>query len=154
MVTGGHFGGGFSGNNLHLTLSPQLGYRITRGLEVGLRLGYNLNYVFDYYYGNYSIHHVALGAYANYEIIKGVYLHLEDEETCRLTFEGFASNPGVPNWYNSFFVGAGYRDYITDTAFAYISLLYNLSWDHSYNGELNSPYSSPIVFRVGYCIGL
>lgn len=154
IVTGGHFSGGFSGNYLHFTLSPQLGYRLTRGLEMGVRLGYNFNYVFDSYYGNYSIHLVGLGAYANYEIVKGIYLHLEDEETCRLTFDGFASNPGTPQWYNSFFIGIGYRDYITETSYAYISLLYNLRWDYGYNGELKSPYSRPIVIRLGYCFGL
>ena len=46
IVTGGHFGGGFSGNCLHLTLSPQVGYRLTQGLEAGIRLGYSFNYVF------------------------------------------------------------------------------------------------------------
>lgn len=154
IVTGGHFGGGFAGNCLHLTISPQIGYRLLPGFEVGTRLGYSFNYVFDSYYGNHSIHHVAFGAYLNYEVLRGVYLHLEDEELCRLTFQGFASNPGKTYWYNSFFVGAGYRDYITDTSFAYISLLYNLRWDYGQVGELSSPYSSPVVIRVGYCIGL
>jgi hypothetical protein len=131
-----------------------IGYRLLPGFEVGTRLGYSFNYVFDSYYGNHSIHHVAFGAYLNYEVLRGVYLHLEDEELCRLTFQGFASNPGKTYWYNSFFVGAGYRDYITDTSFAYISLLYNLRWDYGQVGELSSPYSSPVVIRVGYCIGL
>lgn len=153
FVTGGHFGGGFAGNHLHFTISPQFGYRLSRGFEVGVRLGYNLNYVFDSYYGNHSIHHVALGAYANYEVVKGIFFHLEDEEICQLVFDGFLSNPGKPQWYNSVFVGIGYRDYLTDTSYAYISLLYNLSWDYGYNGEQTSPYSTPIVLRLGYCFG-
>ena len=154
IVVGGHFGGGFAGNYIHLSVSPQLGYRLTKSLEVGIRLGYNLNYVFDNYYGNYSIHHVALGTYANYEVVKSLYLHVEEEETCRLTFDGFASNPSKPLWYNSFFVGAGYRDYFSGTSFAYIALLYNLLWDYGLNGEVNSPYSRPLVIRIGYCFGL
>ena len=153
IVTGGNFGIDFWGRSFCLSVAPQIGYRLTRGLEAGVRLGYNLNYFFDNYYGNYSIHHLSAGAYINYEIIKGLYFHLEDEETCRLTFDGLVSNGSEPRWFNSLFVGAGYREYVSETAFAYISALYNLRWDYSVGGEVSSPYSRPLVVRVGYCFG-
>lgn len=152
FVTGGNFGIDFWGRNLFVSVSPQIGYRLTRGLEAGVRLGYDLNYCFDSYYGNYSIHHLSAGAYVNYEIIRGLYLHVEDEETCRLTFEGLASNGSGPRFYNSLFVGAGYRQYSSERAFAYVSFLYNLRWNYS-TGEVSSPYSRPWIVRVGYCFG-
>lgn len=152
IVTGGNFGFDIWGNTLYFSVSPQIGYRLTRGLEAGVRLGYDLNYTFDRYYGNWSVHHISAGAYINYEIIKGIYVHLEDEETCRLVFDGLVSNGSGPRWYNSLFVGAGYRQYISETGYAYITLLYNLRWDYSV-GEVNSPYSRPLMVRVGYCFG-
>ena len=154
IVTGGNFGLDFYGRSFYLGVSPQVGYRLTPGLEAGVRLGYSLHYYFDSYYGNYSVHHLSAGVYVNYEVIKGLYIHLEDEESCRLVYEGLASNGSDPRYYNSLFVGAGYREYFSEKAYAYISLLYNMRWNYSANGEVNSPYSRPLIVRVGYCVGL
>jgi len=153
VVTGGNFGLNIYGRSLYLALAPQIGYRLTPELEVGVRLGYNLNYYFGSSYGNYSVHHLFGGVYANYEVIKGLYLHVEDEEACRLTYEGLASNGSTPRWYNSLFLGAGYRQYVTDTSFVYISALYNVRWYYDSNGEVSSPYGRPLIFRMGYCFG-
>lgn len=151
IVTGGNFGFNIWGDGLYLSVSPLVGYRLTPALEMGVRFGYDLNYYFGSYYGKYSVHHLSAGAYANYEVIRGLYLHLEDEQTCRLSFaEGSDSGP---RWYNSLFVGAGYRQYVSERAFVYISALYNLRWNYSNTGEVDSPYSRPLVLRMGYCIG-
>jgi len=150
IVTGGDFGLSFYGNSLYFNVSPQIGYRLTPSLEVGLRLGYNLNFHFDTGYGKYSIHHLFGGVYANYEVIKGLYLHVEDEEACR--FSKYFSDDKM-QWYNSLFAGAGYRQYVTEQSFVFISVLYNLSWKLGVNGEVNSPYASPLLVRAGYCIG-
>lgn len=152
-VVGGHVSGGASGNCIYFTLSPQIGYRLSKGLEAGVRLGYSLQYYFDSYYGNCSVHHFSAGLYANYEIYRGIYLHVEDEESCLMTSEGFFSNPTAPQWYNSLFIGGGYRQYFSTTAYAYVSLLYNLSWDYTSDGWVNSPYSRPLLYRMGYCYG-
>lgn len=154
VVVGGDFGLGFYGNNFYFGIAPQAGYRLTRSLEVGVRLGYDLNYYYgNYYYGSYFCHYFSGSAYANFEVFKGIYLHVEDEELCLLV-RGQAINPTAPRWYNSLFVGGGYRHYASPTSYAYYSILYNLSWDYGYNGSQSSPYASPFVVRVGYCIGL
>lgn len=150
VVVGGDFGAGFYGNSFHLGVAPQAGFRLTRSLELGVRLGYDLNYFHDYYYGGYYCHYFSGALYANYEIFRGIYVHAEDEEMCEL-IRGSAVNPIAPSWYNSIFVGAGYRQYFSPTGFVYYAILYNLSWDYSYNGYINSPYASPFVIRVGYC---
>ena len=44
IVVGGNVGAGYYGNALSVSLSPQVGYRLTRSLEVGTRLGYQMTY--------------------------------------------------------------------------------------------------------------
>ena len=154
VVVGGDLGLGLYGNSFYFGVAPQAGYRLTRSLEVGVRLGYDLYYHWrDYYYGNYFCHYFSGSAYANYEIYKGIYLHVEDEEMCSLT-RGKALNPTAPRWYNSVFVGAGYRQYASAKDFVFYSILYNLSWDYGYGGNYDSPYASPFVIRMGYCFAL
>lgn len=153
LVTGGNFGAGMYGNNLYLSLAPQLGFRMTEGLEVGIRAIYNLNYYFDRYYGDMAMHHFGAAAYANYEIYRGLYVHAEDEQLCRINTNGLIYDSSKPRWYNSLFLGAGYRQYVTPRSFAYFVFLYNVNWEYTYNGEWESPYASPIVYRIGYCFG-
>ncbi len=152
IVVGGNADLGYAYNCFYFGVSPQVGYRLTRSLEVGARLGYDLNFYADYYYGSYFCHYFSGAVYANYEIFRGLYIHAEDEEMCAL-IRGKAVNPTAPRWYNSVFVGAGYRQYFSATSFVYYSILYNLSWDYGYNSS-GSPYSNPFVIRVGFCKGL
>lgn len=146
-VFGGNITGGATGNYLHVGVAPQFGLRLTRSLELGTRLGYDLYFYHDYYYGRYFCHYVSGALYANYDIISGIYLHAEDEEMC-LFVSGKDVNANAPRWYNSVFVGAGYRQYAYDGSYVYYALLYNLSWD-GFSG--NSPYANPFVIRMGYC---
>ena len=151
FVTGGNIGAGYSGRTLYFSIAPQLGYRITKDLEVGARLGYNMNFYHDYYgyYGSYFCHFFNASLYANYEIFSGLYIHVEDEEVCSIV-RGENINPTPAQWYNSILVGGGYRQYFSPTGYVYYSLLYDLSFDYIY-GE--SPYVSPFIVRVGYCVG-
>lgn len=152
MVVGGIFTAGYSYNCLNLGIAPQFGYRLTRGLEVGARLGYDFSHYFrDPYYGNYNCHFFSGAIYANFEVFRGFYIHVEDEESCMLV-RGNNMDPTLPTWYNSAFVGVGYRQYTSDGSFVYFAFLYNLSWDYGNSG--NSPYVNPYVIRVGYCVAL
>ena len=150
IVVGGNADLGLSGRCFYVGVAPQAGYRLTRSLETGVRLGYDLDYYWEYY-GNYFYHHFSGAVYANYEIYSGLYLQVEDEEMCLLV-RGTDLGNLTPEWYNSVFIGGGYRQYFSETSFAYYSLMYNLSWDYSFNGV--SPYASPFVIRVGFCKGL
>ena len=154
VVLGSNFGLGIYGNRFYVGLAPQAGYRLTRSLEVGVRLGYDLNYYYgNAYYGSYFCHYFSGAAYANLEIFRGLYIHAEDEEMCLLV-RGQAIDPSAPRWYNSVFVGVGYRQYTYSSSFAFVSLLYNLSWDNGYVTNNASPYISPFIVRVGYCVAL
>lgn len=151
LVVGGDADLGFAGSCFYVGVSPQLGFRLTRNLEIGVRLGYDLEYYYGYY-GNSFYHYFSGATYVNYEIFSGIYLHVEDEELCSLVSVVDASSIAT-RWYNSVFVGAGYRQYFNDTWFSYYSVLYNLSWNNGFAGG-ESPYASPLVIRVGFCKGI
>lgn len=148
VVVGADVGAGMYGDCFYVGIAPQAGYRLTRSLELGVRLGYELNHYNDYYYGSYNCQYFSGSAYTNLEIYRGLYLHAEDEELCML-IRGNAVNPNAPSWYNSVFVGVGYRQYSFDSSYIYYAFLYNLSWDYA-----NSPYASPYVIRAGVCFAL
>lgn len=150
-VVGGIFAAGYSSGCLHVGAAPQFAYRLTRSLEIGVRVGYDLyHYYASPYYGSYNSHFFSGAVYANYEIFHGIYVHVEDEESCMFV-RGQALNPSTPTWYNSAFVGGGYRQYTSEASFVYFAFLYNLSWSYAHPGD--SPYVNPYVIRMGYCFG-
>lgn len=149
MVYGGNFGFGMSGNYLSLSVAPQVGYRIFSPWEVGVRGIYDLTCFFDRIYGNSYGHYFGVAPYTNCQVYKGLFLHVEDEVMygmSRWNHETISSN-----WFNSIFVGGGYRQYTAQGSFAYIMVLYNLSWGTFQLDALDTPYASPIALRVGYC---
>ena len=151
MVAGGIFNAGYSSGCLHIGLAPKFGYRLTRSLELGVRVGYDLLHYSDSpYYGRYNSHFLSGSIYANVEVYRGIYLQVEDEESCMFV-RGQALNPSTPTWYNSAFAGGGYRQYIRDNSYVYFTFLYNLSW--SYAHPESTPYVNPFVLRLGYCVG-
>lgn len=152
IVLGGNLGAGYSGHTLYFSIAPQVGYRLTKNLEVGTRLGYSLNYYNNYYsaYGRYFAHFFSGALYANYEIFAGIYAHVEDEAVLCLV-NGSAITSSTTRWYNSVLVGGGYRQYASSNSFVFYSLLYDLSYDYVYD---DSPYTSPFVVRVGFCYAI
>lgn len=151
IVLGGDIGASYYGRHLYFSLAPQVGYRLTRNLEVGTRLGYSLNYYYDYgAYGSFFNHYFSGALYANYEIFAGIYAHVEDEEVCRLV-SGPAITSASTQWYNSLLAGIGYRQYNSSRSFVFYSLLYDISYDYVTD---DNPYISPFVVRVGACFAL
>ena len=149
MVYGGNFGIGMSGNYLNLSVAPQVGYRIFSPWEVGVRGIYTLQCYFDRYYGSEYGHYFGAAPYTNVEIYKGLFLHAEDEVLYGIT--RWNHSTVASKWYNTLFVGGGYRQYAKDGSFVYFMVLYNLSWGFIETGEWGTPYASPISLRVGYC---
>ena len=153
-VLGGNFGFGLSGRNFSLTVAPQVGYRVHNAVELGGRLSYSLSAYFDAQYGNSSLHCFGFGPYATVQIFKGLSFHVEDEVLYCLQRFNHQTVSERNKWYNSVFVGGGYKSYTSDNSFVFFLLLYNLSWDYQELHQNGSPYSSPMQIRVGYCIGL
>jgi len=149
MIYGGNFGFGMTGNYLSLSLAPQVGYRVFNPWEVGVRGIYSLQAYFDRYYGNQYAHYFGVAPYTNVQVYKGLFLHVEDE--VMYGFSRWNHETSVGQWFNSVFVGGGYRQYTYSGSFAYFLVLYNLSWGLIPNGSWDTPYNSPLELRVGYC---
>ena len=149
MIYGGNFGFGMSGNHLSLSIAPQVGYRIFNPWEIGLRGTYQLQCYFDRYNGNEYFHYFGMAPYTNVQVYKGLFLHVEDE--IMYGFSRWNHQSSVGRWFNSIFVGGGYRQYSYRGSYAYFMVLYNLSWGMVQSNSWDTPYSSPIQIRVGYC---
>lgn len=153
-ILGGNLGFGLSGRNFSFTIAPQVGYRVRNAFEFGGRFSYSLSAYFDAKYGNSSLHCFGLGPYATVQIYKGLSLHVEDEVLYCLERYNHQTISPKDKWYNSVFVGGGYKSYFSDNALAFILVLYNLSWDYQELHQNGSPYSSPLQIRIGCCFGL
>ena len=149
MVYGGNFGFGMNGNSLSLSIAPQIGYRIFNPWELGIRGIYDLDCYFNRTYGNSYGHYFGVAPYTNVEVFRGLFLHVEDEILYGI--RRFNHETLSNKWYNSVFVGGGYRQYTYSGSFAYIMVLYNLSWSVLPSSNWETPYGSPIRLRVGYC---
>lgn len=153
-VVGGNLGLGLNGRNFSFTVAPQIGYRIINAVEVGVRGTYSLSVNFDPYYGNSSLNCFGAGPYATIQVYKGLCLHAEDEMLYCLQRYNHQTVSLQNSWYNSVMVGGGYRSYYGNNSYAFLLILYNLSWDHQEIYQGGSPYISPLQLRVGYCFGL
>lgn len=150
MVYGGNFGFGMSGNYLSLSIAPQVGYRIFSPWEVGVRTIYDLSCWLYKNQPNEYVHFLGVGAYTNVQVYKGLFLHVEDE--VMYGFSRYDHGTYGSQWYNTVFVGGGYRQYSSDNSFFYVMVLYNLSWSVFQSSVWGTPYDTPIALRVGYCL--
>lgn len=149
MIYGGNFGFGMSGNYLNLSIAPQVGYRIFNPWEIGVRGIYNLQCYFDRVYGNEYAHYFGVAPYTNFQVFRGLFLHVEDE--MMYGFSRWNHETVKGKWYNTVFVGGGYRQYSYTGSFVYFMVLYNLSWGLIPAGAWETPYAAPFEIRVGYC---
>lgn len=149
MIYGGNFGFGMYGNNLSFSIAPQVGYRIFNPWEVGVRTIYDLTCYFDRTYGNSYGHYFGVAPYTSFQFYKGLFVHVEDE--VMYGFSRWNHETVSRQWFNSIFVGGGYRQYSYSGSYMYLMVLYNLSWGSFNVGGLDTPYASPLTLRVGYC---
>lgn len=134
-------GGGFSGGNqfTSISLSPLVGYKITEEFSAGVQITYQFTKLGDFTASNYGGGPFGLYAfsdkifaYSQFEYLNVQPLLVGGGKADRLDF-------------TSFFVGLGYNEPIGRNVAFQIIGLYNLM----YGDGTNSPYNSPIQFRVG-----
>lgn len=154
FIAGGNVDFGLSGNYLHASIAPQFGYRVIHAVELGVRGSYTLECQWDRVYGTWSDHYFGAAAYTSIEVYRGLFAHGEYEKLYCLSRSNHQSNPSYNKWYDSFFVGAGYRSYSSQNNYVYLLFLYNLSWDDQVITGSGTPYGRPFLIRVGYCFGL
>lgn len=150
-----YFGGGFdfaiSSYGTVLGISPLVGYRVSPSFDVGARVTYNY-YSYNDDFIKYSTNNYGGGAFARYYLFffNDLFLHAE-YEALNYEWPQYVQPNGdvvkTRDWVSSLFVGGGYRQWIGQSAFVNITVLWNVLDD------INSPYSNPI-FRIGFGVGL
>jgi hypothetical protein len=138
----GNLGNFRFGTETSLDISPSVGYRITDKFSAGVGITYQ-------YYNN-RIYHESTNIYGyraflSHAIYKSVFAYTEFEN---LSLESKYFDPLNVHqdkdryWLPSLFIGAGYKMAISEKAFFYMMLLYNL------NDSGESYYQNPVI-RVG-----
>ncbi|MFY0600237.1 MAG: hypothetical protein JXR03_11240 [Cyclobacteriaceae bacterium] len=138
-------GGGFSGGTdyVNLSVSPLIGYKITQAFSGGIQITYQ--YVKS---GDFKISNYGGGPFLRYNVTEKFFGYTQYEY---LNF-GFIGPRGekLRETFNSWFVGIGYTEPISDKFAFNITALYNVL----YADGTDSPYQSPLLFRVGIVGGL
>lgn len=133
LSTGGTMNFSFD-NGSCIDFAPEIGYRIDK-----LRVGFA---PFVLYKEITDVDNVTFGAriFAEYDIIKDVYVHVESQVTRVQSITALATGDiKSTKWVISFPIGAGYRYKIADKTYAWGSILYDFFLDE------NSPQKNPLV---------
>jgi hypothetical protein len=149
IVFGGGFGLGFGSAQDFISVSPVIGYSLTKKLMAGTS--------FMYRYTNFKavnpslkLTDYAVSPFARYMVYKGFFLQTEYEF---LNYENIAAFPETRrDTFGSFLAGGGLIQPIGSKAVFYVMALYNFSYEQPVPGRV-APYDSPLVLRAGVNIG-
>ena len=149
IVTGGGFGLSFGSKQDYFSVSPAIGYQLTKRLMMGTSVTYRYTN-WKVYGESIKLNDYGVNPFARFNLYQNLFLQAEYEyldyefpvtldETMRKTFD-------------SFMAGGGYTQPIGDRASLYVMALYNFSYTTPKPGEY-SVYQSPLVIRAGVNIG-
>jgi len=144
---GGSTGFWINTRETHVEVSPMLAYYFPKILTTGF--GYRYIYTRDRFYGK-NLNTFGPNLFARAQLTKRIYLwteweYLKTEYAYELASTEITTRT---DHVDSYFAGAGYIRQIGRKGRGGISIqvLYNFL----YNREDNSPYYSPVIYRVGY----
>lgn len=147
-----YFGGGFgfsaNSNQTNVSVSPQVGYKVTDRYSAGIGILYQ--YVNDKQQ-DISINNYGWSIFNRFNVTEQFFAFAEFE---RLLFENFLSlNPERKErlGYNSLLLGGGYSEQLSRNASFSITALYNVLYDVADDPQ---PYNSPLVLRAGIGVGI
>ncbi|MEJ1240237.1 hypothetical protein WBG78_19000 [Chryseolinea sp. T2] len=144
---GGSTGFWIQPSRTHLEITALLAYRFPKILTLGP--GYRYIYTRNRIYGK-NLNSYGPNFFARAQLTRRIYLwseweHLRTEYAVQLANSSVETQSDE---LNSFFLGAGYVRQLGRKGRGGISIqvLYNFL----YNREENSPYYSPVIYRIGY----
>ena len=149
IVVGGNIGAQF-GSATYIEVSPTIGYRLTKSLTSGV--GFTYQYFSENYnlptFADYKASVTGFRIYSQYDLFFGFFAHAEYEyDWFKLTYED-ATLGTYANSVPALFLGGGYNYMISPNAKFQIIALY----DVLHTSE--SIYYNPLVFRIGFNVGL
>ncbi|MCU0355978.1 MAG: hypothetical protein MUE95_00210 [Cyclobacteriaceae bacterium] len=148
IVTGGGFGLGFGQYQDFVSVSPIIGYSLTRKFLVGS--GFTYRYTkYKYVTPNVSFNDYSINPFARFNIYQGFFVQTEYEY---LNYE-FLTTPTEKSRqsFESFLAGGGLIQPVGNRAALFIMALYNFSYTAS--TSMYTPYASPWVIRAGVNVG-
>ncbi|SHH87766.1 hypothetical protein SAMN04488109_5765 [Chryseolinea serpens] len=150
IFTGGGFGLSFSSYYSYVSISPLIGVKITPKLAAGAQVQYRYTKYKQTSY-NISTNDYGISPFLRYNFYGPLFLHTEYEY---LNYEyPISQSETVRRGFNSFMAGGGLFQPIGRHAGFYLVALYNFSYHEPTNPNDFSPYSSPLVLRVGVTAG-
>jgi hypothetical protein len=150
IVTGGGFGLGFSSTQSYFSVSPVIGYQITKKLIAGTSVTYRYN---SYKFSSLpalKLNDYGVNPFVRFTVYRNIFLQTEYEylnyefpvtytETVRKTFTGLLG-------------GGGFTQPLGDKVAVYFMALYNFSYDEA-NANQYAVYNSPLIIRAGINVG-
>ena len=149
IVTGGGLGLGFGSVQDFVSVSPVLGYSLTKKFIAGTGVTYRYT---NYKISNPSIklNDYAISPFLRYNIYRGFFAQTEYEY---LNYEfPVTTTETVRMDFKSFLAGGGLVQPIGRNLAFYVMALYNFSYQQPVPGRV-SPYGSPFVIRAGINVG-
>jgi hypothetical protein len=143
LVYGGNIGLSF-GNVTNIGISPMVGYKVTERFIPGIGISYDYIKIHYNGYPDQSAHIYGGSVFANYFIFDNVFARAEYEVLNGEWDPWF--RPGVRYNLSSVLLGGGYRESFGGLS-SYVLVLYNVTQSY------DSPYSSPLIIRVGFGAG-
>lgn len=147
-----YFGGGFGlsagGNGTNISLSPQVGYKITTRYSAGFGITYQYVKIKGI---ESSINNYGWSIFNRYNVTQQFFGYAEYENLQFEYFTSIAPDRTARTGYNSLLVGAGYTESVSGRASFSVSALYNVLYDAT---DPIQPYDSPWVVRAGVGIGI
>lgn len=147
LFFGGGFGFSTGSNQTNLSLSPQVGYKVTEQFMSGVGVMYQYVKIKN---PDFSFNHYGWSVFSRYTVYQNFFAYGEFE---RLSFEYLvgANEDTDRKGYNSLLLGGGYFERLGGRASFSFMALYNVLYDAN---ELPRPYNSPLVIRAGIGIGI
>jgi hypothetical protein len=149
IVTGGGLGLSFGSYQDFFSVSPVIGYMLTKKLVGGTGVTYRYT-KYKYYTPSIKLNDYAVNPFLRYTVYKTIFVQAEYEY---LNYELPIDNVNtIRQNFNSFLAGGGVIQPISPKASFYVMALYNFSYTAPVVGRY-SPYDSPFVIRAGINIG-
>jgi hypothetical protein len=149
IVTGGGLGLGFGNVQDFVSVSPVIGYSLTKKFIAGT--GFTYRYTkYKYFTPAIALTDYAVSPFLRYNVYRGFFVQTEYEY---LNYE-FPLNAAETTRmdFRSFLAGGGLVQPIGRNLAFYVMALYNFSYQQPVPGRI-SPYASPFVIRAGINIG-
>lgn len=147
---GGGLGAGFNSYYDFVSVSPLVGYKITPKLAGGVQVQYRYTKYKDVV-PSLTTNDWGVSPFLRYAIFPPFFLHMEYEYLSYVSSVA-ADGAKVRDSYNSFLAGGGFFQPIGRNAGFYALALYNFMYEEPKPGRI-SPYSEPLVLRVGITAG-